>query len=391
MTFFPLKTAILCLVLTPVLYTLALTGTQQRLSKHYLAKIQNVMIHDAGPLLERGVAMEEWIGNNINSFLANDWLIQAADLDIAIFVTTGDGVLIYPRFSDTDLFGSGEFKDNISRDSSPREENASDNYRRLIRGLKTIVEIRLTHGSRIANLILACFVLVSVAVLTWFYRSGRRQAKKELDAKTVKIKNLEKGDQQQRKYLADLKREKQDLFDRMRQLDEKYRGDQDKAKITEEELFEEIIHLEDELSRWQEAEKEKEREIETLKTRLRKFERRKSGKARRNEFDFLSRRLTALYKNIRMNRKAVSGMLNLNEEQQIKAEEVIFQLDQNPDMVIVKRKVFAGKKQKAASFEVLFAYNGRLYFRPLEGKQVEILIIGTKNTQSRDMEFLHNI
>jgi hypothetical protein len=37
--------------------------------------------------------------------------------------------------------------------------------------------------------------------------------------------------------------------------------------------------------------------------------------------------------------------------------------------------------------EVLFGYKGRLYFRNTRDKQVEVLAIGTKNTQSRELEF----
>lgn len=82
--------------------------------------------------------------------------------------------------------------------------------------------------------------------------------------------------------------------------------------------------------------------------------------------------------------------MNLSEDQQIKAEETIHQLDRDPGTVIVKRKVFSGKKHKATCFEVLFAYNGRIYFMNHPNK-TQVVIIGTKHTQTRDMEYLHNL
>ena len=92
-----------------------------------------------------------------------------------------------------------------------------------------------------------------------------------------------------------------------------------------------------------------------------------------------------------MNRKAISGFLSLSEDQQIKAEECVFLLDQKPDRVTIKRKVFSGKKHKTACLEVLFAYNGRLYFKQNENNKIELVVLGTKNTQVKDMEFLHNL
>jgi len=93
-----------------------------------------------------------------------------------------------------------------------------------------------------------------------------------------------------------------------------------------------------------------------------------------------------------MNKKAIEGLLDLDDDDmQLKAEEVVHQLNDDPSGVLVKRKVFTGKKNKTASFEVLFAYNGRLYFRNIEGNRIEVLVIGTKNSQDKDMEFLHSI
>ena len=71
----------------------------------------------------------------------------------------------------------------------------------------------------------------------------------------------------------------------------------------------------------------------------------------------------------------------------IKAEEVIHQLNENPSLVTIKRKVFGGKGQKTV-LEVIFGYKGRLYFRNTKEQRVEVLAMGTKNTQARELEFL---
>ena len=41
--------------------------------------------------------------------------------------------------------------------------------------------------------------------------------------------------------------------------------------------------------------------------------------------------------------------------------------------------------------EVIFSYKGRLYFRKVKDSKIEVLAIGTKNTQARDLEFLDNL
>jgi hypothetical protein len=71
----------------------------------------------------------------------------------------------------------------------------------------------------------------------------------------------------------------------------------------------------------------------------------------------------------------------------LKAEEVIHQINAAPDLVTIKRKVF-GKKNRDTVLEVVFAYKGRLYFRKGPGRRVEIVAIGTKNTQERELEYL---
>ena len=87
-----------------------------------------------------------------------------------------------------------------------------------------------------------------------------------------------------------------------------------------------------------------------------------------------------------MSAKALSAFLD--EQIKIKAEEVIHQLNENPDQVIIKRKVFIGKRDKKSVMEVIFGYKGRLYFHAASDGKVEVLAIGTKNTQARELEYL---
>ena len=80
----------------------------------------------------------------------------------------------------------------------------------------------------------------------------------------------------------------------------------------------------------------------------------------------------------------------MDDEMALKAEELIHQLNADDSLVTVKRKVFS-KKGKATVFEAVFAYKGRLYFRKSPQNSVEILVIGTKKSQNKDLAYLDTI
>ena len=386
MKYFPLKIAIFCLLFTPICYILTLYLSQNYLNDHYLQKIENIFIGDSSNILKGRVSIEEQIADNIDTFLANDKMVKYLGLDLKILVTTEKGKVIYPTFINADLLVKSL---NTKNDF---HEIAKQNFEILNSGLMVnSVEINLNHGSRTANLILLIYLGMAISIFLIFYKKGSTIAKQDAKLKKALIDDLQKEELVHKQILEDIKKERQGLFENIKSLNAKYQKDKKKLKINEEEMFDEIISLEEQLNAFIELKQKKEEEINELKSQIRQYERRKSSKHRRNEFDFSSKRFAVLYKNIEMNRKAITGLLNLNEDQQIKAEECIFLLDRDQKKVTIKRKVFSGKKHKTACFEVLFAYNGRLYFSKNENNNIEILTMGTKNTQSKDMEFLHGL
>ena len=388
MKYFPFKIAIFCLLLTPFLYIATLTGCRSGLEKSYVQNIQNIFIGNADTLLNGTVPIEEQIAKNIRTFLEQDFLVNKAGLDLDVRVVTNDGKIVYPSYT-----GAGFLSDPTGGTAGAHYDAqavAAQNFKLLNQGLKVKVSVLLGHGSRFANLILAIYSLVSFSVFLFFYRTGVRQAKKERDSQKALIDDLKRDEQRHEKMVKNLTEERQGLFENIRVLNEKYQDDKKKAKINEDEMFKEILSLEDQLNSFIMMKKEREEEISELKSTLEKYERRKGGKSKRNEFDFLAKRFAALYKNVDMERKALTGFISLNDDQQIKAEETVNLLDRDPDSVIIKRKVFSGKKHKNTCFEVLFAYNGRLYFSK-QSNRIQVVVIGTKNTQPRDMEYLQSL
>ncbi|WDP90730.1 MAG: hypothetical protein HUN04_13905 [Desulfobacter sp.] len=384
MRFFPIKIAILCLLLTPVFYIVTLAGCDHALEKSYTRKIQNIFIGNADDLLNGRMPLEEQVAKNIQNFLDQDFLTARAGLNLDIRIITAKGKIIYPIYIGTDFPAASPA---VQYDA---QLIADKNLKILNEDLQVKISLNLDHGALIANIILAFYSTLSLSLFFIFYKRGARKALHARKTQDALISDLKKEEKHHEKILKDLSEERQGLFKNISELNKKYQKSQKKAKINEEEMFKEILSLEDQLNSFIMMKKEKDEEITELKTTLEKYERRKSGKSKRNEFEFLSKRLTALYKNVNMNRKALTGFIGLTDEQQIKAEETIHHLDRDPDSVIIKRKVFSGKKHKSTCFEVLFAYNGRLYFKK-EKNRTEVVVIGTKNTQNKDMEFLQNL
>lgn len=385
MKHFPFKVVVFCLIITPVLYTITLAGCRDYLEKKYLLRIENEFIGNSSALLNGSVHIEDQIAKNIQAILNRDALIRMAKLDLEVQVTEGRGKIIYPIYAGTDEF----------QEDSPgyydTQAVADKNFSILNSELKVHAVLHMDHGSFLANFIFAVYSGMSLLIFFVFYRQGSKRAEQEREAKNALIYDLKKNEMRHEKLEENLKQERAELFKNIKQLDKKYQSEQTKAKRNEDEMFNEIIDLEDRLNTYIELKKGRDVEVEELKSSLEKYERRKSGgKPKRVEVDFISKRFKTLYKHIEMSKKALNGFINLTEDQQIKAEETIHQLDRDPGSVIVKRKVFSGKKHKSTCFEVLFAYNGRLYFMN-HPNRTQVVVIGTKQTQTRDMEYLHNL
>jgi hypothetical protein len=385
MRYFPLKTIILCLVFTPFFYIATLNVYQKVLNQIYFQKIEDHSIGETPLLLKGLISIEEQLTKNIHAFSKNDRMIQHLGLDFNVIVTTHNGKLLYPTFVDADAFIKNFFEEENL------EKTAKRNFGILNEGLKFSVRVNLNHGSRIANLILIGYFSFAILIVLIFYKIGSSRAKRDTKIKNTLIDDLQKEEQAHKKLLGNIKKERQDLLETIKSLKTRYKEDKKKLKINEDVMFEEIVSLEAQLNSFNELKDKNDEEIKRLKVKIKKYERRKSSKSKRNQFGFIVKHFAVLYKDIEMNRKAISGFLSLNDDQKIKAEECVLLLDRNPDRIIIKRKVFSGKKHNTSCFEVLFAYNGRLYFRKNENNKIEVLVIGTKNSQAKDMEFLHSL
>ena len=383
MRFFSFKILFFCILLPPVLYIISIQALERFLNDKYAIELENVYLGDTRLLLDGSIRLKDSINDNINRYLQSKFL-RALGLKMDVTVSTKKGTLLYPGVFENDrevLF---------PRDSA---QIAAENYDLMNEGLTVKLAAKVEHNKLLSNAILGVYIVLSLLVLYLYYRKAANRIRQaEMDSSREMNRLLEMEAQTSRK-LKNLNQDRNKLTADLNRLKAALDDEKNKATRNEDELFDEIVTLEEKLHQNLAHQQEQQAEISNLKEQLQQYEseRQKSDKKRSKAGQSVRRRFNALYKRVAVNDRALEGFAELNEEMKIKAEEVIYQLDQDPSLVTIKRKVFIGKRDRKTIMEVIFGYKGRLYFRNSKDSGIEVLAIGTKNTQAREMEFLNKL
>lgn len=382
MKFLSFKIFILCILFPPILYILSIQSIESHLKRRYAKEIEDIYTGDTRPLFDGSVRLKDAVNKNIDSYLQSkailSWGVKAE-----VTVTTKQNTILYPAvFND---------EENSILPSTPKQI-AADNYSLMNEGLVVNVNLLLEHNTLFSNVILAFYICFSLLILYLYYRTGRKKAKQEDTEKETEISRLLELEKNHTSNLQSLLKVKQKLISEIITIKRKRVDEKIRASKYEDEMIEEIVALEEKFANNIALQKEKQEEIDALKEKIKFFERerRKEGKQKTKVYNTVRKRFKTLYKNISVEKRALNGFLDLTDDMKIKGEEIIHKLNEDPNVVSVKRKVF-GKKGRTTVQEVIFAYKGRLYFRKKKDNQIEILTIGTKNTQAKDLEFLDNI
>ena len=382
MRHFPFKILIICVLLPPLLYIYSIQLVEKAIHLRYEKDLAAILIGDVNPLLDGSVRLQDALQKNINAFI-NSRKLTDWGVEINVTVTSPDGGYLYPH-------GYEENKPDF--DGTDSLAVARENYRLLSEGLERVLEIKIDHNTLIANLILYAYIFFSVAVLFFFYRRGVRKNRADELATRQMIDGLADDHRRQVEQLNALETQRSGLTDRIEQMKKELAEERKKLSATEDEMVEELVALEEKISQHQAEQNQQLQEIDALQEKIGQYEKEKASRQRQvlKAGDAVRKRFNVLYKNLAIHDKAIDGFMNLTEELQIKAEETIHQLNDDPKMVPVKRKVF-GKKNRETVFEVIFAYKGRLYYRTISGSRVEVVVIGTKLTQNKDLAFLDKL
>ena len=379
MRHFPFKTLILCVLLPPIVYVFSIQLLEKTIQERYDQTLAAVYTGDTRHLFDGSVRIQDAVRENVNAFIASrklpDWGVR-----ITVTVKTKDGIYLYPDAYD-------EPKSDLSALDSISV--ARENFRLLNDGLVKTVEVKIEHNTLIANLILASCVIVALLVLFLFYRRGIKKVNEEESVRQEIIDGLANERQKSQSQLEQLESQRILLSEKIAMMKSELDHERQVASATEDEMMDELLELENKISENIAQQDQQSLEINDLKEKIKKYEKENEAKNRQllKGVDAIRKRFNALYKNISIHDKAIEGLLDLTEEMKIKAEEVVHQLNEDPNSVQIKRKVF-GKKNRETVFEVIFAYKGRLYFRKISGNRVEVLVIGTKLTQNKDLAFL---
>jgi len=380
--FLSLRILILCILLPPVLYIFSVQSIERHLKGRYANEIEDFYLEDTRPLFEGSIRLKDAINSNINRYLESKALI-ALGVKVAITVTSKQNTILYPAVVDAK---------EASLLPNDAMQIASDNYKIMNEGLVVNVDLVLEHNTLLTNIILGFFIFSSILVLSFYYWTGVKKAGLEEMEKNSELFRLKEIEVNHSDNLKALMKDKKNLISEIKKIKKQLKKDKVKTRKNEDEMIKEIVALEDKINNKINILNERQEEIDALKEQIKLFEKeeRKESKQKIKIYNSVRKRFKTIYKNISIDKKAIIGFLDLTEDMKIKSEEIIHKLNENPKIVPIKRKVFS-KKGRATVQEVIFAYNGRLYFRATKNSRIEILTIGTKNTQAKDLEYLDNV
>lgn len=371
----------LCILLPPVFYGFTIRGLEYYLARKYTRDVEQVCIGDATRLLQGGVRLKDAIRVNIDRYLQHQkflsWGVKAT-----VWVMTGHRIILYPAPVE-------EIRSPLT--SYDTSMIASENYSLLQNGLTATVDVKLEFGHLLPNAILSAYVLLAILSLYGVYRTGIEKARREEVEKNERIERLLRKEKELSERLTVLKEERESVSSERDRLEKTLEAEKRKAGSNEAGLFDEIVELDERLTQNLLLQEQQQAEIKFLNDKIKELENEFSTHVPKvREVDMLAKRFSALYRNISVHERAVEGFASLTEEMKIKGEEIIHRLNEAPDQVPIKRKIF-GPKGRDAVWEVLFSYNGRLYFRKSRDTRIEVLAVGNKNTQMRDLEFIDKI
>lgn len=279
------------------------------------------------------------------------------------------------------------------------------------------VSTTLPHGAPIANGILIGYASILLLVVYLSHRrvnhaeaqrlaeaverrqeAARRasEIESELARMRSRLSEIEPMEREQSDEIDLLQSERERLQRSMIELaarEEALRSRADRAV----DLADEVRALEDLLEEVTSDLETKTEEIGRLEQSLKKATRGAGGLSSRSRggrtrmAEALARRFRTLYKTIEVDERAIDDIAGLGDESlRLKAEESVKRLADDADNVAVRRKV-GGLPDHVQVYELGFAGKGRIYYTRGKSRRFRILLVGAKNTQAVDLEYLSRL
>ncbi|MBN2034299.1 MAG: hypothetical protein JW836_13580 [Deltaproteobacteria bacterium] len=355
---------------------------ERYLQNRETTKIRSIMIRDVEALYQGHHTVKEEVNRNIVDYLRSDFKYRLG-VKTNILVRTKDDRILFPSASAVDTDQSVDFTTQ-GMDSLRYMEVASENYRILSEGLALSVAVRIRHNSWLSNGVLIFYVILALLFIQHFVRRGLSESEREGLEQREAIQSLTARLGRAESKLADAQNQETEYLERINALKK------DRIHLSEDidGLLEEVEKQEAGLNEQTRLKEEMAEQVLVLRNELERLA--PKPKKKKKMLDSAAKRFSVLYKNLAFTDRALEGFLDLTEEFQLKAEEVIHRLNEDESAVSVKRKVF-GKGGKINVLEIVFSYSGRIYYQKDSGTRKIIVAIGTKNTQEKDLAYLESV
>ena len=384
----------LCIFLPPVLYIFSIQALEAAIQKKWTADLDRSLISNPDALLEGRINIEDEIKQNIELYLGTRFATRLGVIP-SIAVKTKTGRKLYPKITREALYPFDLLiPPENEKSPGPLEavQVAKQNLKIMEEGITLSMNVRIPRNTWLANSVLVFYIFVFSFVLYSAYRSSVRQAERL---------SLQKEHAVEAAYakLAAVK-------DRLHEVAHKGKAYQkeidnlqaelaiasNKVRATEDEALAEMETLEEKLQESIDLREKMEKEVTQIRQELERLttSRKAPSKKQDKQIKNTVKRFKTLYKNLEFQPQAVGGFLSLQPDLQLRAEELVHNMNEEGGRLTVRRKVF-GKKGALPVLESEFAYKGRIYWRRNTGAKVQILAIGTKNTQAKDLTYLESI
>ena len=275
------------------------------------------------------------------------------------------------------------------------------------------VTVTLPHGALLSNGIL---ITLTVVLLQFVYLANRRQSGKEsqrlnealqirdraaqrteeieseLAETRSRLSEIEPIEREHSEEIDALQSERESLQQKLSNLaarEESLRGRAERAV----DLAQEVRALEDLLEEATDDLDSKDGEIGQLEQRLKRAFKSsdKAANARTKAAELIAKRFRTLYKTIEVDDRAINDITSLGDESlRLKAEESLKRLGEEADNVAIRRKV-GGLPAHVQVYELGFAGKGRIYYTRGKSRRFRILLVGAKNTQPTDLDYLSRL
>jgi len=215
----------------------------------------------------------------------------------------------------------------------------------------------------------------------------------ELQEVRERLSKVEPTEHAQADEIRELQRERQSLRGKLSDLADR-ETELRRSASRSIELDQERQALEDLLEEASGDLDSKESEIQDLQVRLKTAskhagEGRSGGRTR--SMEQLTRRIRTLYRTLEIDDHVIQNLVALRDEtMKPKAEEGIKRLADDSELASIRRKV-GGLPPQRSIYELGFAGKGRIYYTRGRKLRYRILLIGAKNSQKTDLEYLSRL